>query len=271
MAQHGDEMYFDSKSEDEIDEKQHDSIEEEDSNTDVDHGEKINNDFCCQVDAHKGVTGTVFEEDRVIHVQKYLCGEYYYVPYDICGNTDETMDILAHSTDSWSLCKNAPLLNENPNVRSDEKFDEQLLKDNRCLVHQGMLDSCEDYFVSAADLVEAQEPLKPNIRPHTDEDWKQKRKYFRNLPDAKIRCTFKHITKLGVLPPSSHLQKRFKYPNPALNLHRRNKANTTDQSSDTPAMDGVKKSTNIFVGYDSKITDVYKAKDNSGKEFVLVF
>ena len=32
-------------------------------------------------------------------------------------------------------------------------------------------------------------------------------------------------------------------------------------------MDGGETSANIFVGQDAKITDVYKAKDNSGKEF----
>ena len=33
-------------------------------------------------------------------------------------------------------------------------------------------------------------------------------------------------------------------------------------------MDGGETSAHIFVGQDSKITDVYKAKDNSGKEFL---
>ena len=33
-------------------------------------------------------------------------------------------------------------------------------------------------------------------------------------------------------------------------------------------MDGGETSAHIFVGHDSKITDVYKVKDNSGKEFL---
>ena len=33
-------------------------------------------------------------------------------------------------------------------------------------------------------------------------------------------------------------------------------------------MDGCETSAHIFVGQDSKITNVYKAKDNSGKEFI---
>ena len=74
------------------------------------------------------------------------------------------------------------------------------------------------------------------------------------------------------MPPSSHLRKRFKSPNPVLNLHRRNEGNATDQIySNTPAMDGGETSAHIFVRYDSKITDVYKIKDNSGKEFLGAF
>ena len=38
--------------------------------------------------------------------------------------------------------------------------------------------------------------------------------------------------------------------------------------SDTSALDSGETSTHIFVGHDSKILDVYKVKDNSGKEFL---
>ena len=36
-------------------------------------------------------------------------------------------------------------------------------------------------------------------------------------------------------------------------------------------MDGGETSAHIFVGQDSKITDVYKSKDNSGSEFLGAF
>ena len=81
--------------------------------------------------------------------------------------TDKITDILAHSTDTWSLYENAPLLSKNPMVKSNEAFDAWLLEYNRCMVHQGMPDNC---FVSAADFEEAQKQLKPNIRPLVDED-----------------------------------------------------------------------------------------------------
>ena len=84
--------------------------------------------------------------------------------------------------------------------------------------------------------------------------------------------TFKHTTQIGTLPPSSHLQRQFKSPDPALNIHRRDEADATDQIfAKVPAMDGGETSAHIFVGQDSKITDVYKAKDNSGAEFLGAF
>ena len=134
------------------------------------------------------------------------------------------------------------------------------------MAHQGFLDGYSDYNVFEADLKEAQEPLKPSICPPAVEDWDRMRKYFGYVPAKFVRNTYKHSTQHGILPPSSHLQKRFKSPNPLLNLHRRNEADATDQIfSDTPTMDGGETSVYIFVGYDSKIVDVYKAKDNSAK------
>ena len=129
------------------------------------------------------------------------------------------------------------------------------------MTDQGLLDNCEDYFVSLVDLEEAQAPLKPSIRPPATEVWKSRQNYFCNLLVDLIRRIFKYSTQHGVLPSSFHLQKQFKSPNPVLNLHRRNEADTTDQIfSDTPAIYGGKASAHIFVGYDLKITDVYKAR-----------
>ena len=59
-------------------------------------------------------------------------------------------------------------------------------------------------------------------------DWERKRKSFGNVPADIVQRTFKHTTQIGTLPPSSHLQRQFKSPNPALNLHCRNEANATD-------------------------------------------
>ena len=61
-------------------------------------------------------------------------------------------------------------------------------------------------------------------------------------------------------------------PDPALNLHRRNEADATGQIfAKPPAMDSGEMSAHIFIGQDKKITDVYKAKDNKGGEFLGCF
>ena len=103
----------------------------------------------------------------MMYVQKCLHGEYYYALSDIYRDTDKTTTILAHSTDTWLLCNNAPAFKENPLIKNDNEFEDYLLEDT---VHQGMLDDCEHYFVSAADLEQAQELLKSSIRLPAPED-----------------------------------------------------------------------------------------------------
>ena len=76
-----------------------------------------------------------------------------------------------------------------------------------CIVYQGLLDDCDDYFVSVADLEEVQKSLKPNIRPPTTEDWERRRKYFGMMPTDIICRRFKDITQYRLLLPLSHLQK----------------------------------------------------------------
>ena len=137
------------------------------------------------------------------------------------------------------------------------------------MAHQGILDEYSDYNVYEADLKEVQEPLNRSIRSPAVEDWETMRKCFGYITANIICNTYNHSTQRGVLLPSSHFQKRFKSPIPLLNLHGRNEADVTGQIfSDTPTMDGGETSAHIFVGQDSKIVDVYKAKDNSGKEFL---
>ena len=42
--------------------------------------------------------------------------------------------------------------------QNDEEFNNELLEDTRKMVCQGLLDNCEDYFVSVLDLEAAQAP-----------------------------------------------------------------------------------------------------------------
>ena len=199
-------------------------------------------------------------------MQKCLHGEYYYKSCEIYGDTYKSTTILAHSTDTWSLCNSAPPLKNTPISNVTNNFDQWLLEENRRMAHQGFLDEYSDYNVFAADLEEAQGPLKPSIYPPAVDDWERTRKYFGYVPAKVVRNTYKYSTQHCVLSSSSHLQKHFKSPDPLLNLHRRNEADATNQIlSDTSAMDGGETSAHIFVGHDSKIVDVYKAKHNNAK------
>ena len=196
-------------------------------------------------------------------------GEYYYNSHDVYSDTNESTTILAHSNNTWTLCDAAPSFKDNPMVKNDNEFDNWLLEEIRKIVYQGLLDKYSDYNVYKADLEQAHEPLKSSIRPPAVEDWERMRKYFGYVHTKTVCNTYKHSTQHSVFPPSSHLQKRFKSPNLLLNLHGQNKANATDLVfSDTPTMDGGETSAHIFVGLDPKMTNVYKAKNNSEKEFM---
>ena len=147
-----------------------------------------------------------------------------------------------------------------------------MIERNQRLAYQGMLDNCEDVGITEAELHEAQAPLKPTIRRPEPIDYERMRKYFGHVPADIVRQTFKHTAQIGMLPPSTHLRRQFKSPNPSLNLHRRNEADATDQIfAKEPTLDVAETSCHSFVGQDSKITDVYKSKDNSGSEFLDAF
>ena len=152
------------------------------------------------------------------------------------------------------------------------EFDQQVIKQICRLAYQGLLDNCEDVGITEAEVQAAQALLKQATRKLDRIDWERMRKYLGNVPAEMVQNPFKHTTQIGTLPSSSHLQRQFKSPNPALNLHRQNEADTTDQIfAKVPAMDGGEKSAHIFVSQDLKITDVYKSKDNSAEVFLGCF
>ena len=94
-------------------------------------------------------------------------------------------------------------------VKSDDKFDKWLLEDTRQMALQVMLDACEDYFASVSDLEQAQELLKPSIRPPEPEDWERIAKilWWHSRQDHLEHFQVYYTTQQGVLPPLSHLQK----------------------------------------------------------------
>ena len=152
------------------------------------------------------------------------------------------------------------------------EFDRQIINHNCRLVYQGLLDNCEDIGITEAKDQAAQAPLRQATRKPDRTDWERIRKYLGNVPAETVRNRFKHTTQIRTLPPSSHLERQFKFPNPALNLNRRNEADATDQIfSKVAAMDGGETSAHIFVGKDLKIPDSYNSKDNSAEVFLGCF
>ena len=102
-------------------------------------------------------------------------------------------------------------------------------------------------------------PKEPN--------YEKPRPYFGWLPINIIKRTFENTTQLARMLMSTILQKRYKLPFPALNVHRRNEPIATDTVySDTPAIDCGYTSAQIFVGTEPMFTDVYGMK--SDKQFV---
>ena len=67
----------------------------------------------------------------------------------------------------------------------------------------------------------------------------------------------------------TYLKKRYKFPFPACNVHRRNKPVTiVTVYSNTPAIDSMITAAQLFVGTESMVCDVYPRKSN--KQFVNV-
>jgi hypothetical protein len=116
---------------------------------------------------------------------------------------------------------------------------------------------CDHETVEAAPkFVMTSEPDYGQLRPHLG--W---------LPVDTIKKTFERTTQLARMPMSTILKKRYKSPNPALNVHPRDEPVATDTIySDTPAIDCGITSAQLFVGTRTHTADVYPIK--SDKQFV---
>ena len=183
MEQTDDSVYYDSNSEagedDEDDDNTlQDTIQVEDviddTNDDDDelviYGETINNDFTVPVGTEDGATGVTIEYDGVLYAQYYYFGEIYYQSCEIyeddTSETDEAIEMMTNSSESWYLCDDASLLQGLPilSLCSEMEYDQQVMERNQRLAYQGLLDNCNDVGITKAELQEAQAPLKPSIR-----------------------------------------------------------------------------------------------------------
>jgi hypothetical protein len=100
-----------------------------------------------------------------------------------------------------------------------------------------------------------------------DPDYDKLRPLFGWMNTKTIKKTFKQTTQYARMPNGTILKKYYKSPFPALNVQRRDEPVATDTVySDTPAIDGGETCTQIFVGTETMVTDVYGMKTE--KQFV---
>jgi hypothetical protein len=107
----------------------------------------------------------------------------------------------------------------------------------------------------------------PKFVMTSEPDYGQLRPCLGWLPVDAIKKMFKRTTQLAGMPMSTILKKRYKSPNPALNMCPRDEPVATDTIySDTPAIDCGVTSAQLFVGTKTHTADVYSTK--SAKQFV---
>jgi len=83
------------------------------------------------------------------------------------------------------------------------------------------------------------------------------------LPEDIIKSTFEVATQYTHLPMSMLLEKQYKSPFPALNVHRHDKPIAMDTIYlDTPAINSGATIAQVFVGTESLVTNVYSMKTN---------
>jgi hypothetical protein len=119
------------------------------------------------------------------------------------------------------------------------------------------------HYVCDHETVEAAPKFVMTLEP----DYGQLRPHLGWLPIDTIKKTFKRTTQLAHMPMSTILKKRYKSPNPALNVHPWDEPVATDTIySNTPVIDCGVTSAQLFVGTKTHTADVYPIK--SDKQFV---
>jgi hypothetical protein len=138
------------------------------------------------------------------------------------------------------------------------------------IIYHSFLDSCLEYNISASDIHDS--VVAPRHTIALDIDYESKRKYFSYLRVDVIKATFKYTSQCMKLPPSTHLQKRFRSPNPGANLRRCYEDDSTNLIYSTvPSISGKQTHAHIFCGRTTKITDAYRAKDDTAATYLACF
>ena len=97
---------------------------------------------------------------------------------------------------------------------------------------------------------------QPRLHMATDRDYEKLKPYFAWIPTKLIKRTFMNSTQYGFMPvsPDGNLFKRWKSPNPAMNVFRLQDDLLTDKiHSNTPAIDGGFTEAQVFFGRKSHI------------------
>ena len=211
-----------------------------------------------------------------VQLRPYTDKEYKDLPHVIwTGDTDWDPCVLDHNLDEDEEWYDAlTRLEDDPRtnlfdehgeyrkrviVQEAEKFLDA--HETPLLVHDITVDSIIDDCVYRTYDTNAHE-----IAPR-EPDYAALQPLFGWLPTDVIKRTFAATTQFARMPMSAVLQKHYKSPFPACNVHRRNESVATDTVySDTAAVDSGATSAQIFVGTTSLLTDVYGMK--SDKQFV---
>jgi transposase InsO family protein len=114
-----------------------------------------------------------------------------------------------------------------------------------------------DFDIDPTDSSQVYDAASPQTKQH-ERDWEKLRQYFAWLPKLVIQKTFDCTTQYARIPMSAHLQRHFRSPFPALNVHRRDEPVATDTVyADTPDIEHGHVAAQFFVGTRSLVSDLY--------------
>jgi hypothetical protein len=140
---------------------------------------------------------------------------------------------------------------------------DQFVDDPDAIIDLVIYHANHPHYVCNHETVEA----APKFVLTSEPDYGQLRPRLGWLSIDAIKKMFKRTTQLAKMPMSTILKKRYKSPNPALNVRPRDEPVATDTIySDTPAIDCGITSVQLFVGTKTHTADVYPIK--SDKQFV---
>jgi hypothetical protein len=156
-------------------------------------------------------------------------------------------------------------LDTKPSSHNDKFHDalEQFADDPDSVINVVIYRANRAHYVCDHETVEA----APKVVMTSEPDYGQLRPCLGWLSIDAIKKTFERTTQLARMPMSTILKKCYKSPNPALNVHPRDKPVATDTIySDPPAIDCGISSAQLFVGTKTHTADVFPIK--SDKQFV---